>query len=471
MGLREQLQVKDSELARCQGKIAALDVQFLEIQRLNRVDIAKQDEIYTEQLQKVTEMNYQKDRDLNNIQEQFEKLSEEHSLLKSVLENKVNIFNKSEEHWNAELERFEKLSNLSTVRLSKLQSEYKASLAKSSETISSLHKEKTEFLVKLEFSEVEIEKLKSQLSAIQGYEDTSRNRSTRTSVYVPTSSSDPEDATYGADFVRRLSVTDSSRQPSISNVIAESIQPLFRGSSVLLNHEMSEEYKKRAYEDYLGIRKTYAISIEFSRSLQGLQQCTDDSKYENLASAITELSRVVESTVKKNNDLKKCLEGFSGELIETQRESSARVLGLEVVNSALCAVHNENRRAFDEESESLTVLESVVDILKRQLHDIQSQLYSVLASDEYKTNVIRSLENDAVIHATYIKNLTIDLEKLLHDRTALENDNDALHEKLTIALEDIADLESSFDRLYLQASAVQKERNDIVDKFLSLRSD
>ena len=464
LNLQELLRSRNIAYSELTGKTSALQTEISELHRRLSAEVERHESSEAEHLDMYESRMKGKDDKIQQLDSMVSKLSADVRQLKYDLETRISLSMKSEQSKNEEIARLEKLVGDTSKHFAKIQEEAKESFDLANETITHL----TNSNVQLH---AELEKAKNSTTfsiPIQSPLDIDSSVDLITVYPTRDCGLDGDDSARLVDTHLEEIILDRTDREIATNISSERCPPFT--TSQLLNTESESSIRQDMYKIYLEKRLAYAMVLESDRSIGAVRVHSSDVRYETLKSALELASVSLKFSSREEVLLREFINRENYKILEELRLREERVENLELLTKTLSHTQEDTQHELESNRESISSLHKHISDLQSQLHMNKLEIVEVVAKDRAKHKKILELEKDLQTSLLFTSDARVQIERASMDVELLSKEKTEMTCKLQCAERQLLNMEERYNLLLGQASEIEKERNDIVEHFLKLKT-
>ena len=402
----------------------------------------------------------------NNLNEVIENL-------KNELENKVNIGIASDRHYQHEIIRLENLNSSHSKRIVRIQNEFHDQLRKANDSIITLNKEKHELIASNDILRDKYEALNQSIINFENQLDIEKNDDSvddfknlsEISYIASADYNDRRDSLTSVpshDYVRRDSLSDNIEQIQKQYLDQSSSRNLNDNNSTS-RHPFQDTYTTRR----LSMNSKYKAN-ETKKKIEMFLDSASKSRYSSLKHSIELSTASLTYLLSEQISLRSFMIRDNKDINNSLTVYENKLANLQLINNSLVTSKHWYEENINKELERNEYLQELEEKLKAETQDLNLKNIKLEAALENSSLEVHKFKNELELAQLFVN----DAKAIIDDKHAqiksLLMKNQELESNHKNAIEEIFGLETKYNRLYDQATIVEKERNEIVQQFIEL---
>ena len=460
VSLQQQVQEGNEVNSGLLGKTSALEMELVELRRRWSTETKRYEQSISDALSEFESKLKSRDEEIYKLSCRINELSEENTNEKSATDTRNSIHLQEMHAKNEEIAFLEKAMSETTKNNNKLSEQTKKALSMANESIASLGKERDQLTIELELAKKNASLHATEAIAMQDTSNviTSGEKASNGSYHTDNNYEDSRKYKKGAkgresDHLSSLDVFDEDYI----------IDDEFRVGDLPKSDTMDPDiFTEKLYEEYLEKRLTYMKEVEYSDSINNMNNATSDIRYIALRDAMNIARASLRFVIREDMSIRDYLVQEGNNKSTNIELHTSKIANLEMLLSSYSEAHTETQKNADEGTEKVLMLQEQVDELRQLLHDSKIEVKEAEASDRAKISKILEISKDIENMELFVIDSKAEVEMARKQAEDSDRNKEEALQKLKNAEKDIEELESRYDRLYRQASVIEKERADIV---------
>ena len=456
--LQQQLEESHMENSGLSGKSLALETEITELNRRINAETLRHEQSMAEATSEFESKLRSKESEIQNLSCQINELKEEIINEKNTAETRNLTHIQNIQSKNEEIARLERALNETIKHHGKLDEQNKVALSKANATIAHVTEERDRLSAELDIAQcnsinrIDESKIVKEIPAPENSEKPFGDHKTRSDLH---NNQEGENTLYSGNNNKDWTTNDAFAEEdkpddmeSNSNFVAEAL-----------------------LEEYFEKKNAHMKEVEYQERIKTSKDATSDARYAGLRDAMDVATASLRFVNREEKSILNYLKGEANKRVQDMELQSNKISSLETLISSYSEAQKKAKTINDEETEKVFMLQAQVDELKAILHESKIEIKQVVASDQAKYDKILELNKDMENLELFVTDSKAEVELAREEVKEVKKEKEALLEKLKTAEKNIETLELRYDRLYKQATVIEKERADIVAQVINNTDD